>query len=160
MGPLFRLFAVQKIAGRNLRNDWIIARAARFRGCGTFNFSRRCCGRRRHLTAEFLEQFFEHPVGFFAARYAEIEPLFGLQKQRVRIVFAIVTALAAILLRHCRHQLAAKRARFGKLHAVGHRHGLVVPWRFAVIAVVERALGRIRHQAFGLIRRKCRHLIQ
>jgi len=40
---------------------------------------------------------------------------------------AIVAALAAILLRHRGHHPPPQRAAFGELHAVGDRHGLIVP---------------------------------
>src|SRR4029077_8510444 len=61
----------------------------------------------------------EHARGFFAAGYAEIEPLFGFGEQRVRIVLAMVAALAAILLSHRRHQPPRQRLAVGKLHALG-----------------------------------------
>ena len=52
------------------------------------------------------------------------------ETDRTGIVLAVVAALAAILLRHRRHHAPAQRPAFGKLHALGHRQGLVVPGRF------------------------------
>jgi hypothetical protein len=59
---------------------------------------------------------------------------------RVGIVVAIIAALAAILLRHRRHHAPAQRAAFGELHAIGNRHGLVVPGRLAVVAIAAWSL--------------------
>ena len=87
---------------------------------------------------QFLVQRLQHPGGFLAAGDAEIETRLGLAGDRLRIVVAIVAALAAILLRHRRHHAPAQRTAFGELHAVGNRHGLVVPRRFAVVAIAGR----------------------
>ena len=92
---------------------------------------------------QFLVQRFQHPGGFLAAGDAEIEPRLGLAGDRLGIVVAIIAALAAILLRHRRHHAPAQRTAFGELHAVGNRHGLVVPRRFAVVAIA----GRRQHTA-------------
>ena len=91
--------------------------------------------RRRRRLLQLLVQRLQHPRGFLAAGDAEIEARFGLAGDRVGIVVAIIAALAAILLRHRRHHAPPQRPAFGKLHAIGDRHGLVVPRRFAVVAI-------------------------
>jgi hypothetical protein len=65
---------------------------------------------------------------------------------------AVVTALAAILLRHRRHHPAPQRPPFGERHALRQRHGLVMPRRFAVIAVA----GGFLHHRGALLRRQRR----
>jgi hypothetical protein len=90
----------------------------------------------------------EHSRGFFAARNAQIEPRFGLVGNHLGIVMAVVAALAAILLRHRRHHLAADRTALSKFHAFGDRHGLVVPRRFAIIAIAGSAV----HDSCALLR--------
>src|SRR5262249_53740747 len=87
----------------------------------------RCAGRfagRRGLV-EFLIKSFEHADGLLAARDAEIEPLLLLQEDDVRIVLAVIAALAAILLSHRRHHPTPQRTAFGELHALGERKRLV-----------------------------------
>jgi hypothetical protein len=97
-------------------------------------------------------QRLQHPGGFLAAGDAQIEARFGPVRNSVRIVVAIVAALAAILLRHRRHHAPAQRAALRKLHAIGDRHGLVVPGRLAVIAIAGRAL----QNSGALLRRQWR----
>ena len=55
-----------------------------------------------------------------------------LGEQRVGIVLAVIAALAAILLRHRRHHPPRQRLAFGELHALGKRHGRIVPGRAVV----------------------------
>ena len=55
------------------------------------------------------------------------------REQHIRIVGAIVAALAAILLRHRGHHPATQRTPFGELHAFGKRDRLIVPWRVAIV---------------------------
>ena len=74
-----------------------------------------------------LRKRFEHPRGFLAAGDAEIEPCLALVRDRIRIVVAIIAALAAVLLRHRGHHPPPQRTAVGELHAVCDRHGLVVP---------------------------------
>jgi hypothetical protein len=52
-----------------------------------------------------------------------------------RIVFAVVAALATILLRHRCHHAPAQRLAIGKVHALSERQGLVVPGRAAIVLV-------------------------
>ena len=70
---------------------------------------------------------------------AEIEARFGLLEDGPRIVGAIVAALAAILLRHRGHQLAADRPRLGERHALLDRHGRVFPRRRVVFPAARPA---------------------
>ena len=103
-------------------------------------------GRRRvHLLVEFLE----HAGGVFATRHAQVQPLFLLGKQRVRIVVAVVAALTAVLLRHRGHHAPPQRTAFRELHAVGKFQRLIVPGRFTVVAIARR---RTRHQRGRLFR--------
>src|SRR5262249_36851198 len=104
----------------------------------------------------------EHAGGFLAARNAQVEPFFFFQKDRVGIIFAVVAALAAILLAHGGHHAPAQRPPLRKLHALIELNGLVVPWRLAVVTVVERPLcdrrrRRTRHQRRGFFRRQRRY---
>ena len=136
-GFLFRSRLVEQAARHECRRDRIVARTAGLRGD-----RRRRCGRRerrarrgRRRLLQFLVQRLQHPGGFLAAGDAEIETRFRLAGDRLGIVVAVVAALAAILLRHRRHHAPPQRAAFGELHAIGNRHGLVVPRRFAVVAI-------------------------
>ena len=140
-GFLFRTLLVQQAARDEFCRDRIVARAAGLRHDHRhrrYGSRRRRWGGRRLV--QLLIQRLQHPRGFLAAGDAEIEPRFALACDRVRIVVAIIAALAAILLRHRRHHASPQRPAFGKFHAVSNRHGLVMPWRFAVIAVTGRAL--------------------
>jgi hypothetical protein len=138
---LFSSFRDRKVAGAGASGRHLRHRRGRDR--------RRCCGlgRRRRLV-EFLVQRLEHARGFLAAGNAEIEPRLGLAGDRVGIVVTIVTALAAVLLRHRRHHPPPQRPAFGELHAVGNRHGLVVPRRIVV------GSGAAEHGS-ALLRRQC-----
>jgi hypothetical protein len=109
------------------------SRSAGLRAAAAARGARRGARSRPRLV-ELLVQRLQHPRGFLAAGHAEVQPRFFLLRDRVGIVVAIVAALAAILLRHRRHQRRAAAA-FGELHALGDRHGLVVPRRFAVVAI-------------------------
>ena len=75
---------------------------------------------------------FKHAGGFLAARHTQVQPLFVLLEQRIRIIVTIIAALPAVLLRHRRHQAPLQRPPFGKLHAVSKRHGGIVPRRAIV----------------------------
>ena len=137
-GFLFRALAVQQPARQEFGRRRIVARAAGFR-----DHRRRRCGigrrrrRRRWRLVDLLIERLQHPRGFLAAGDAEIEPRLALAGDRFGIVMAVVAALAAILLRHRRHELAPQRPAFGELHAIGDRHGLVVPGRLAVVAIAH-----------------------
>ena len=111
--------------------------------------------RRGRRLVHFLMQRLQHPGGFLAAGNAEIEPRLAFARDRFRIVVAVIAALAAILLRHRRHHAPAQRAAFGEFHAVGDRHGLVVPRRFAVVAIAGGPL----HHRRALLRRQRRGTI-
>ena len=143
-GFLFRAGLVEETARQERGRHRIVARSAGLRGDGR----RRCDGRGRRPgrcgrgLLQFLMQRLQHPRGFLAAGDAEIEPRLRLAGDRLGIVVAIVAALAAILLRHRRHHPPSHRAAFGEFHAVGDRHGLVVPGRFAVVAI---AGGTLQH---------------
>ena len=79
-------------------------------------------------------QRLQHARGFLTARNTEIETRLGLGGDRFRIVVAIVSALTAILLGHRRHHAPAQRAAFREPHAIGNRHGLVMPRRLVILA--------------------------
>ena len=98
-------------------------------------------------------QRLQHAGGFLAARHAQIQPRLFLAEQRVRIVLAVVAALAAVLLAHRRHHPARAAAAFGELHALGERHGLVVPRR-AVVFFGRTADLDAGQQRRGLLRRQ------
>src|SRR5262252_827430 len=91
---------------------------------------------------EILGQLLEHAGGFLAAGHAQVQPLLLAQKDRVRIILAVIAALAAILLAHRRHHPPPQRTAVGELHALGERQGLVVPRRRPVVTIVEGALQR------------------
>src|SRR5438067_9468132 len=117
-----------------------------------------CRFRRTQLRVEGLE----HTSGLLAARYAQIESLLFSQKDRVRIVLAIVTALAAILLPHGRHHPPPQRPAFSELHPLTEGQRLVVPGRSLVVAIIERAscrrrTGHLGHQGSGLVRGERAH---
>src|SRR5262249_33716229 len=81
----------------------------------------------------------------------------------LRIVLAVVAALTAVLLAHCRHEPLRKRAAFGKLHSFGNGQRWVVPRSRPIIGSLgNRALrGRTAeeslHELGGFLRRKRRH---
>ena len=102
-------------------------------------------GGRRGRGADLGVQRLQHAGGFLAARHAQVQPLFFLAEQRIRIVLAVVAALAAVLLAHRRHHAAGQRPALGELHALGERHGLVVPGR-AVVLLGRAADLDARHQ--------------
>ena len=89
---------------------------------------------RRRALVQLLRKRLQHARGVLAARRAEIEPRLLARGDRIRIVVAIVTALAAILLRHRRHHAPAQRAAFRQRHARVERQRLIVPRRFAIVA--------------------------
>ena len=109
-------------------------------------------GRRKPTPISACERL-EHAGGFLAARHAEVQPLFFLVEQRVGVLLAVVAALAAILLAHRRHHLAAQRLAVGELHALGERQGLVVPGR-AVVGLDADI--DARHQRRRILRRQRR----
>ena len=78
---------------------------------------------------------FQHARGFLAAGRAEIEPLLLREAMALRIILAIIAALAAILLRHRGHHAPPQRTAFRELHALGKRKRLIVPGRFAIVAI-------------------------
>ena len=153
-GFLFRSGLVEQAPRQERRRRRIVARTARLRG----DRRRRCggrgrragCGRRRFF--QLLVQRLQHPGGFLAAGHAQIQARFRLARDGLGIVVAVIAALAAILLRHRRHHAPAHRASFGELHAVGDRHGLVVPGRLAVVTVARGPL----HHGGALLRRQRR----
>ena len=81
---------------------------------------------------------------------------FLLDEDRVRIVFAVVAALPAILLRHRCHHAARQRLALGKLHAVDERHRRIVPGG-AVINFGGRSQSDTGHKLRDLLRRQWRH---
>ena len=93
---------------------------------------------------------FDDAEGFLAARSAEIEPLLLAKEDRVGVVGAAVAALAAILLRHRRHQARRERAILGQRHALVRGKRRIVPGRFVVAGerrVAARLRGRKRFRA-------------
>ncbi len=158
-GLLFRSFLVEEASRHESCRHWIFARTAGFgdnRRRGRFLVRRRRgrLRRRGRRLAELLVQRLQHPRGLLAAGDAEIEPRFALVRDRVRIVAAIIAALTAILLRHGRHHPSPHRSAFGQLHAICDRHGLVVPGRFAIVAVARRSQHRpilLRRQRRGAV---------
>ena len=138
-GLLVRARLVEARARQERRFHRIVARAAGRRpaAAGAAPGSRRGHAARPAPPISSIE-LLEHAGGVLAARHAEVQPLFLLEEDRVGIVLAVVAALAAILLRHRRHHPPPQRPAFGELHAVGQRHGLVVPGR-AVVGLAPAA---------------------
>src|SRR6185437_4501138 len=142
-GLLFRSWLVEPAASQKSREDGVVARAP---GCRRGRLFRNSSylRLRRNRAADLLVELLEHAGGFFAARYAEVQPLFLAVEQGLRIVMAIVAALPAILLGHRRHHSLRQRPVFGKLHPLAKRHCGVVPGH----AVVNcRRRRRIAHEA-------------
>jgi hypothetical protein len=141
-GLLFRTRFVETPARQKSGDGRIVARApggwrCRRRG----RLQRRGGGRRNRRAIELGVELLEHAGRLFAARHAKVQPLLGFGDQRGRVVFAIVAALAAILLRHRRHHSPRQRPAVRKLHAFGERHGGIVP-RGAIIRAVVYLPGR------------------
>jgi hypothetical protein len=136
-GFFFRAGLVEPAARQEGGVDGIVPGAAG--RCGGRGFGRGLrrrrdgCRRWRRRSSraavEFLIKLLEHAGGLLASRHAQIQPLLGFGKQRVRVVFAVVAALAAILLRHRRHQPARQLFALGELHTVRQRHRRIVPRR-------------------------------
>ena len=147
-GLFLRARLVQAAARQERRRDRIVAGAAERRGERRLcqHRCRRPLPRRRRAAIEFLIKLLEHAGGVFAARHAQVQPLLGFGKQRVGVVFAVVAALAAVLLRHRRHQPTRQRLAVGELHAIGHRHRRIVP-RGAIIGFRRCRGAAIRHKA-------------
>ena len=149
---------VEQAARHEGRGNRIVARAAGLTGDDGRGTLRGAAvpRRSRRRVFQFLVQRLQHAGGFLAAGHAEVEPRFALACDRVGIIVAIIAALAAILLRHRGHHPPPQRPAFGKLHAVGDRHGLVVPRRFTIVAVPaalqqgRALLRRQRHRAVEL----------
>src|SRR6185369_3191774 len=97
-----------------------------------------------------------HAGGFLATRHAQVQPLFLAGEDRAGIILAVIAALAAVLLRHRRHQLPAYGLRLGQRHALGQRQRLVVPGRTAVIVLGGRGR-RAVHQGGRLLVAQRRH---
>ena len=87
-------------------------------------------------------QRLQHALRLLAAGHAEVEPLLLRKNQRIGVFLAGVAALAAVLLRHRRHQPPPERSALRQLHPLGERDGRIVPGRLAVIAVGKR-IGRL-----------------
>ncbi len=135
---LLRARLVQAPARQECRSDRIVARSAGQRGrrgCRLWGRGGRRRGLRRRRALKLGIKLLEHAGGFLAARHAKIQPLLRLREQSRRIVMAVVAALAAILLRHRRHQAARQRPAIGELHAIRQRHRRIVP-RCAVVDLV------------------------
>ncbi len=155
-GFLLRPGLVQQTARQERRLYRIVARTARLRRdrgrCGGRSGCRSTRRKRRRLF-QLLVQRLEHPGGFLAAGDTEIETAFGLARNRVGIVVAVIAALAAILLRHRRHHAPAHRAAFCELHTIGNRHGLVVPRCLAIVAIALQHGGALLcRQGGGTVR--------
>ena len=136
---------VEARARQKARRGRALARTSRRAGrCNRSSGRRRGLarrlGRRRGL-ADLLVQRLERAGGFFATGHAKIQSLLLLQEDGVRIVLTVVSALSAVLLSHRCHHPPAQRTAFGELHAIGERHGRVVPRR-AVVVLAGRSGGR------------------
>ena len=110
----------------------------------------------RQARADLAVQDLERAQRLLAARHAQIELRFLLGKDRVGVVLAIVTALAAILLAHGRHHAPAQRPAFGELQSLGKRHCLVVPRRAVVFLGGGADTG---HQCGAILRRQRRDAV-
>ena len=98
------------------------------------------CRQRRRRAVELLIELFEHASGVFATRHAKVQPFLGFGKQCVSVILAVIAALA----QSCcpsRPSAAAATACFGKFHALGERHGRIVPRR--AVFLVRRCGGRL-----------------
>ena len=134
-GLLLGALAVEAAARQEGRLARRLARQCRPQGW----VSSRLCGRRQgHLDdrrgrgVEFDGEAFDEAHRLLAAGGAEVEARLGLQKDRVGVIGAIVAALAAVLLRHGGHQARRERPVRRHRHALGRRHGRIVPGSLVV----------------------------
>ena len=102
--------------------------------------------RLRQRGVELFGELLQRPKRLLAARRAEVQPLLLLEEKRVRVVGAVVAALAAILLRHRGHQARGERAALGHLEALVQYKRGIVPGRVAGVGE-HRTGGRILRQA-------------
>src|SRR5205823_5662103 len=89
-------------------------------------------------------------------------PLLFSRDDEIRVVLAIVAALAAVLLRHRGHHAPSQGTARGERHAFRHWESLIVPGRLSIVAIIERPLGdrrNARHQGGTFFRRKRRHAV-
>ncbi len=119
-----------KVASTGLSRD-VPAGSLRLVRRSDYSVSHLGCGG-RWRGADLGMQRLQHAGGFLAARHAQVQPFLFLGEQRIRIVLAVVAALAAVLLAHRRHHTAWQGPALGKLHALSEWHGLVMP-RCAVV---------------------------
>ena len=145
-GLLLRARLIEACARQEARHGRGLARASRRGGRRSRSsgrrrgLERRC---RRLALAKLPVQRLEHAGGFLATGHAEIQPLFFLREDGVGIVLTGVSALSAVLLSHCRHHPPVQRTAFGELHAIGERHGRVVPGRvFLILGFLRRSRRR------------------
>ena len=123
---LLRTRSVQACRGAKDGFDRGVTRPA---GCGR-DFRRLGCRRRRSWGGRrrrLLQQPLQHAARLFAAGGAQVELRLRAAGDGRRVGLAQVAALAAVLLRHGREQLARQRPPFGELHALVDRHGGIVP---------------------------------
>ena len=137
-GPIAR----RSRKGRGDGLGWRRGRRRRFGGCRRDGLRFGRCGDRAKFGIERLE----HAGGFLATRDTEVQPLLAFAEDRVGVVLAVIAALATILLTHRRHHPPPQRPALRELHALGERHGGIMPGRFAVIAV-GRWPARLRRDA-------------
>ena len=137
-GFLFRARLVEQAARQERRRHRIVARTAGLAATAGGAAARRGAGAGRGAAGALSSS----SCSAFSIRAVSLPP--GTQRlsrasallgDRLGIVVAVIAALAAILLRHRRHHPPPQRAAFRELHAIGDRHGLVVPGRFAVVAI-------------------------
>ena len=100
-------------------------------------------GRRPGAGPELRVEALQHPERLLAAGLAEVQTRFALEEDGVGVVGAVVAALAAILLRHRRHELLRLRPGLGHLHALGDRQRRVVPGRVVVVGELLPAAGHL-----------------
>src|SRR5215207_8374651 len=108
---LLRAGLVEPRAGEEGRPSGAIARTARrggWRSRSRSSLRRLPRWSRRRRLSELLVEGSQHAGGLFPAGHAQIQPFFRLGEDGVGIVFAVVSALPAILLCHRRHHAATK----------------------------------------------------
>ncbi len=113
-------------------------------------------GRRRRIASALRlqrrRQLLELALRLLSARHAAPQISFGARPHRLGVGLTKVAALAAIELRHRRHQLALGLALFRKFQTFGHRQRGIVPRK--VLVGLGRHLARRGGARIGAVESK------